>query len=83
MGRRRVRNLLAVLIRAREEVDLAPIRAMVPRDHIGRDRLVRVTHVRRPIGVVDRRRDEVGSAFGFGRERRERRTLCRRRAPRR
>mmetsp|Transcript_61177 Transcript_61177/g.147320 ORF Transcript_61177/g.147320 Transcript_61177/m.147320 type:complete len:212 (+) Transcript_61177:573-1208(+) len=56
-GRGRVGNLLAVLIRAREEEDLPPVGAVVARDHVGADALVRVPHVRRPIRVVDRRRN--------------------------
>jgi hypothetical protein len=51
---------LAVLVGAREEEDLVPALAHVPRQDVRRDRGVRVAEVRLGVHVVDRRGDVVG-----------------------
>mmetsp|Transcript_40291 Transcript_40291/g.95469 ORF Transcript_40291/g.95469 Transcript_40291/m.95469 type:complete len:798 (+) Transcript_40291:82-2475(+) len=52
-----LRDLLPVLVRAGQEEHLAAVDAVVARDDVCGDRLVRVPHVRDAVGVVDRRRD--------------------------
>ena len=49
-----VGDLLAVLVGAREEVHLAAVRAVVAADDVGGDGLIRMPHVRRAVGIVDR-----------------------------
>ena len=75
--RRRVGDLLAVLVGACEKEDFAPVRLVVARDDVRRDPLVRVPHVRRAVRVVDRRRHV--EALARRRRRRPLRRLRRRR----
>ena len=48
---------LAVLVGAGEEEDVLAALALVAREHVGRDRRVRVAEMRRRVDVVDRRGD--------------------------
>ena len=59
-GRRRLLDLLAVLIGARQEERVGSGAPGVPRRHVGRDRRVGMAEMRLAIDVVDRRRDVVG-----------------------
>ena len=54
---RRLRDLLPVLVASRLEQHGAPVRSVVSSDAICGDGFIRVSHVRRSVGVVDRRRD--------------------------
>ena len=56
---RDARNLRCVLVDAREEEDVVPALAMVPRQDVGSDRRVRVPDMRRRVDVVDRCRHVV------------------------
>ena len=53
---RRLRYLLPVFVRTRLKQHLPSVRAMISRQDVGGDGFVRVSHVRRPVRVVDRRR---------------------------
>src|SRR5215213_4965029 len=55
-------DLLAVLVRSREEEHLVTEQPMPARDRVGHQRRVRVAEVRRGIDVVDRRRDVEAQA---------------------
>ena len=56
-GLRRLLDLLAMLVRARQEIDRVAHQPAVPGDHVRQDLLIGVADVRRAVNVVDRRRD--------------------------
>ena len=58
----RLGHRLAVLVGAGEEEDVLAALPHVPREHVGRDRRVRVPQVGLPVHVVDGRRDVVRHA---------------------
>ena len=61
---RGLENFLAVLVRAREEVGVEAVEAVVARQKIGYHRGVGVAHVGLGVGVVDRRGDVECFAHG-------------------
>mmetsp|Transcript_61026 Transcript_61026/g.120767 ORF Transcript_61026/g.120767 Transcript_61026/m.120767 type:complete len:283 (-) Transcript_61026:135-983(-) len=63
---RSVGNLLAMLISASQEEYLAAIDAVVTRDHVGGDRLVRMPHVWRAVRIVDGSGDVEVAELGDG-----------------
>ena len=56
---RRLLHLLAVLVRPRQEEHVVAVEPLEARDHVARQRGVRVADVRLAVHVVDRRGDEV------------------------
>ncbi len=58
LARRGLSHLDAVLVGAGQEIDLEPIEPLEARQRIGRQRLIRVADMRRPVGVRNRGGDE-------------------------
>ncbi len=52
-------DLLPVLVRAGEEEHVVAVQPLEPRHHVGGDRCVSVADMRRPVHVIDRRRDVI------------------------
>ena len=63
---RRLLDLLAVLVGAGQEHDVAAVEPHEPRQRVARNRRVDVADVRHVVDVVNRRRDVVGLGLGHG-----------------
>ncbi len=67
LARRRLLHFLAVLVHAGDEQRVVAVEPLEPRDRIGRDPLIGMADVRRPIGIRDRGRDVEFAAAGHAR----------------
>mmetsp|Transcript_37478 Transcript_37478/g.98466 ORF Transcript_37478/g.98466 Transcript_37478/m.98466 type:complete len:306 (-) Transcript_37478:108-1025(-) len=62
----RLLDLLAMLVRPREEVHLVAVQPLEARHHVARERSVRVADVRHAVHIVDGRRHEEGRLLRRG-----------------